>query len=104
MMILYNVTVKVSREVHDDWREWMLARHIPDVMATGMFTEYKFARLLGVDEDDGPTYAIQYLAPNMEAYQIYQHHFAPRLQAEHQDSYQDRTLAFRTLMRVVDQG
>ena len=103
-MILYNVTIKVNHDVHDDWRAWMLAEHIPAVMATGMFTEYKFTSLLGIDEGDGPTYSVQYLAPNMEAYQIYQYHYAPGLQAEHQQRYADNCLAFRTIMRVIDRG
>ena len=103
-MILYNVTVKVNNVVHDEWCRWMLTEHIPAVMATKLFNEYKFTRLLGIDEEDGVTYAIQYLAPSMEAYQVYRHHYAPRLQAEHQERYQDQCLAFRTLMRVVDQG
>ena len=100
-MILYNVTVKVEHSVHDDWLEWMQAVHIPDVLATGLFTEYKLCRLLGVDESDGTTYAVQYFCPGMPAFQQYQQQHAARLQKEHSDRYKDKYVAFRTLMEVL---
>lgn len=103
-MILYNVTVKVNHGIHDEWRRWMLETHIPEVMATGLFTEYQFSQLLEVDDADGPTYAIQYLAPSREAYQVYQSHFAPRLQAAHRERFQDQCLSFRSVLKVVDRG
>jgi hypothetical protein len=34
-MILYNVTVSVDPEIHDEWLAWMKSKHIPDVLATG---------------------------------------------------------------------
>lgn len=100
-MILYNVTVKISHSVHDDWLRWMKEVHIPDVLATGLFTEYKLCRLLGVDESDGVTYATQYFCPDMESFKIYQEKYAPRLQKDHKDRYEDQYVAFRTLMEVV---
>ena len=36
-MILYNVTVKIAKAVHDDWLEWMKTVHIPDVLKTNLF-------------------------------------------------------------------
>ncbi|MCB0581299.1 MAG: DUF4286 family protein [Phaeodactylibacter sp.] len=103
-MILYNVTVKVDHDVHDDWLAWMKTVHIPDVLATGLFTGHKLCRLLGVDESDGITYAIQYFSPDMEAFQQYQQHHAPRLQKEHTERYEGRYVAFRTLMEVLAEG
>ena len=100
-MILYNVTVKIDHSVHDSWLQWMKAVHIPDVLATGLFTEYKLCRLLGVDESEGITYATQYFCPDMEAFQLYQQQHAPRLQKDHSDRFKDKYVAFRTLMEVV---
>lgn len=100
-MILYNVTVKVEHSIHKDWAQWMKAVHIPDVLGTGLFTGHKLCRLLGVDEADGITYAVQYFCPNMEAFQLYQQQHAPRLQKEYAERYQDKYVAFRTLMEVV---
>ncbi len=103
-MILYNVTVKVEHGTHDDWLGWMKDLHIPDVMATGLFLEYRMSRLLGMDETDGITYSIQYLLANMEDYQEYHAEHAARLQADHQERYKGRYVAFRTMMQVVSHG
>lgn len=103
-MVLYNVTVKIDSTAHAEWKEWMLNKHIPDVMATGMFAEYKFCRLLGEEEVDGYTYAIQYLSHSMAAFQIYRERFAGALQAEHAHHFSGKYVAFRTLLEVVDQG
>ena len=99
--ILYNVTVKVDHEIHNDWLHWMKRVHVPAVMETGMFIEYKICRLLGVDEEDGITYAVQYLCPNMTTYQLYQKKHAYDLQKDHTERYEGKFVAFRTLMKVV---
>jgi len=99
-MILYNVTVKVERDTHDDWLQWMKEVHIPDVLATGFFTENKLCRLL-IDETDGFTYSIQYFCTDMDTLEQYQKEHATRLQQEHQEKYDGKFVAFRTLMEVV---
>lgn len=99
-MILYNVTVKIRNEVHDDWLKWMREIHIPDVMKTGLFLEHKFCRIFE-DDPDGVTYAIQYFTKNMEDFQRYQTEFAADLQKEHTERYKDMYVAFRTLMEVL---
>jgi len=99
--ILYNVTVKVDHEIHNDWLHWMKRVHVPAVMETGMFIEYKICRLMGVDEEDGITYAVQYLCPNMTTYQLYQEKHAYDLQKDHTERYEGKFVAFRTLMKVV---
>lgn len=101
-MILYNVTVKIDLDVHDDWLAWMRDKHIPDVMTTGHFVEYRMMRLLEQDETDGITYAIQYGCRGMADLLAYRNNEAPALQAEHTERYKDRFTAFRTILRVLD--
>lgn len=99
-MIVYNVTVKVDWEVADDWLQWMQEIHIPDVMATGYFISNRLMRLLGVDDTEGPSFAVQYTLNNMDDYNEYQQKCAPALQKEHTERYRDRALAFRTIMKI----
>jgi len=82
----------------------MQEEHIPDVMDTGMFLEYRMCRLLGMDEPDGVTYAVQYFCTDMATLEQYQERFAPRLQAEHSEKFKDKFVAFRTVLEVVDKG
>ena len=101
-MIIYNVSVKVDLEIHDDWFTWMKDIHIPEVMDTGLFTEKKFCRLLLQDESEGITYTIQYFCKNMSDIQKYQGQHAPALKAKHIERYSDKALAFRTIMETID--
>ncbi len=100
-MIIYNVTVKIDLDVHNEWLSWMKLEHIPRVLATGLFHDHRMLRILEHDETDGITYAIQYTARNLEDYFTYQAEHAPHLQQEVADRYADKFVAFRTIMRVV---
>jgi hypothetical protein len=99
-MIIYNVTVSIDADMHDAWMEWMTGTHIADVLATGLFTQARMHRVLA-EEDSGPTYAIQYTAPDMAHYERYRDEHAPRLQAEAHARFGGRFHAFRTLLEVV---
>ena len=104
MKILYNVTVIIDDTVREEWKKWMIEVHIPDVMATGLFESYQMQKILTAGSEGGTTFAIQYLAPGIDAYEKYQSDYAPRLQEEHTKKYQGKFGAFRTLMEVVSQG
>lgn len=100
--ILYNVTVNIDHKSHEEWVEWMKATHIPDVMATGKFLTYQFQRIIETENETGVTYAIQYLAPNMQTYREYHENHSEALQAQHAKRYNGKYGAFRTLMEVLD--
>ena len=70
-MILYNVTINIDYDVHDEWLDWMKNKHIPDVLKTGLFIENKICRILA-EEDGGKSYSIQYFLKNMDDYYTYQ--------------------------------
>ena len=99
-MILYNVTVNIDAEVHEDWLTWMRNVHIPDVLKTGLFIENKLFRVLSVEEHEGYTYSIQYFLKTMEEYEEYKQNYAPALQAEYKKRYEGRFAAFRTLLEL----
>jgi len=101
-MIIYNVTVNIEEQVHVEWLDWMKTTHIPQVMATKMFVEYRFAKLLTLQEDEtGATYVVQYVANNMKDYENYLTDHAPALQAETRKLFEGKFVAFRTLMETV---
>ncbi|MBP7274342.1 MAG: DUF4286 family protein [Saprospiraceae bacterium] len=101
-MILYNVTIKIETDLHEEWLLWMQQSHIPNVMRTGIFREYRLCRLLGDDETDGITYAIQYICDDLDSFRKYQDVYAPALQKEHSEKFLNRYVAFRTLLQVVE--
>ncbi|MDX1349817.1 MAG: DUF4286 family protein [Putridiphycobacter sp.] len=101
MKIIYNVTVSIDYDVHSEWLQWMKTKHIPDVLATGLFLEAKLSKILA-EESGGLSYSIQYLCENEACLDDYNKKHAPRLQEEHNAKYQGKFAAFRTLLKVEE--
>ena len=99
-MVIYNVTVNVDTEVQEAWLEWMYEVHIPEMMATGKFLDYRICRILQ-DEIEGVTYAVQYFSPDLATLVRYQDTDARRLQEVHAQRFSGRYVAFRTAMEVL---
>lgn len=98
-MYIYNVTVNIEKDVHDEWLQWMKETHIPDVMETGMFTGSRILQVM-VDEESGITYSIQYEVKDTETLKLYNEMYAPKLQQDHKDKFEGKFVAFRTLLRI----
>jgi len=101
-MIIYSVTVAIDESVHDEWLEWMKIDHIPKVMDTGHFSNYRMMRVISHQtEDEGVSYNIQYECESMAELHKYQAQKAPVLQKEHSEKYEGKFAAFRTLLEKV---
>ena len=99
-MYIYNVTVTIEKEIQDAWLSWMKAVHIPDVMRTGIFIENKICKLITKDGSE-ITYAIQYTFRTMNDINRYQKEFAPKLQQEHREKFNEKFAAFRTILEII---
>jgi Domain of unknown function (DUF4286) len=100
-MIVYNVTITVDLNISELWVKWMKEEHIPRVMETGCFKEFKFYRIMEDNQSEGMTYAVQYFATELSHYFDYQEKHALRLQKESKDTWPDKYTAFRTLLREI---
>lgn len=100
-MIIYNVTIKIETQIADAWLQWLLNEHIPSVMQTDCFVDYKVVRLLELDETEGPTYAIQYYAESKADYNRYIEIHSSKMQKLSFEKWGDRFIAFRSVMEVV---
>lgn len=101
MKVIYNVTVNIDHDVHDEWLQWMKTNHIPDVLSTGLFLEAKLSKIVA-EESGGLSYSIQYLCDNQAKFDLYEKSHAPRLQHEHNAKYNGKFAAFRTMLRVEE--
>ena len=101
-MILYNVTVNIDTDVEEDWITWMKETHIPEVMNTGYFTDYRMMKMLSEGQDDtGKTYAIQYMAETLGHLETYLNTVAPKIQKKSIIRYGTKLAAFRTVLEEV---
>lgn len=100
-MIIYNVTVNVEPHIAEAWLQWLLNEHIPEVLQTKCFTNYKVARLLEVDDSEGPTYIVQYYAETKTEYNRYIELYAPEMRKRTFDKWGDHFISFRSVLEVV---
>ena len=100
-MLLYNVTVNISKNLEADWLHWMQTEHIPDVMSTGLPSSYKLLRLLTEIDNGGSTYTAQYFFKSLAEYEQYEGLFAPALQRKLYDRYKNELVTFQTLLQEI---
>lgn len=100
-MFIYNVTVKINNTILDEWLKWQREEHIPEIMATNLFNEYKCFRLLEQDDAEGTTFVFQYYTPDRKNYDAYIQEFAPMLRKKAFTKWGDRFIAFRSLLQLV---
>ncbi len=101
-MFIYNVTLKIHSSIQQEWLQWLKEIHIPEVMGTECFTEFKILRLLEIDDSEGPTYAVQYTAESKAAYNQYIEKYAGEMRDRSFKKWGDKFIAFRSVMQIVD--
>lgn len=100
-MIIYNVTTRVDPVIAGEWLTWLREEHVPEVLATGCFTEATILHLLETDEADGPTYAVQYRAINREQYGQYIRLHASTMRQQTLAKWGQQMIAFRSVLEVI---
>jgi hypothetical protein len=100
-MIVYNITCKVRWEIMEGWLSWQMEEQIPATLKTGLFDSYQFFRLLDQEEEEGPTFVIQFFTGDLERYEQFLIEFAPAMQQAGWDKWGDNFIAFRTLMERI---
>ena len=102
-MYIYNVTINIDESVHDQWIHWMRDIHIPDMLATGKFTEARMCRVLVEEEMGGITYSVQYLTPSKQTLDRYFEEDADRLRQDGIDRFNGKFVAFRTELELISE-
>jgi hypothetical protein len=100
-MFLYNVTVGIDKDVELEWLDWMKSEHIPKVLETGMFVGYKIYKVLHDQAEDSVSYSVQYFAETINHVTEYFDKFAPTLIEIHRARFQDKHVAFMTLLEEI---
>jgi len=101
-MIIYNVTINIDESIHNEWLAW-IKEHIPQVLATGKFTEAKLTKVLVEEENGATTYAVQYRAKSREDLEAYYKEDAEKLRQDGSSRFADKMLAFRTELEIIDE-
>jgi hypothetical protein len=101
-MIIYSVTIKISKDAETDWLKWTKEVHIPDVMQTGYFIDWKMKKLL-LPEDikNESTFVVDYFAESFDKFNMYSEKEAKRLQTEHKLKFGGKYTATRVIYSLI---
>ena len=94
-MIIYSVEICVTKEVFKSWYNWMNKKHIPDIMRTNLFVEFKFYK--NFENNVHKSYIIQYTLKSFEQYKKYQKKYQKKFQTQHSTKFKNEFLATRSL-------
>lgn len=101
-MYIYNVTINVQEEVHDQWVKWMREQYIPRMLQTGKFVKALMTRVMVNEEMGGITYSIQYTALSKQILQKYYQENAQELESG-TTPFEGKTVAFKTELQVISE-
>jgi len=101
-MYIYNVTINVVEEAHEEWLQWMKEEHIPQMLNTGKFTKALMTRVLVEEAMGGITYSVQYTTKDKATLDAYYNENATELRAASK-RFKDKFVAFRTELEVVSE-
>lgn len=100
-MFIYSITFKVDHSILEEWIAWQKEEHIPEIMATKFFTEFKFLHLLEHDDAEGATYIIQYDSPDKNNCENYIKNYSPAFKEEALKRWGDKIISYRSLLESV---
>jgi hypothetical protein len=100
-MFIYNITTKVNNAILKDWIKWQQEEHIPEILATNLFDQFQFYRLLDQDDAEGSTYIIQYHTSEKSNYETYIKDFAPMFRDKALKKWGNNFISFRSLLETV---
>ncbi len=100
-MLIYNITLKIEWTIQPEWLQWMREVYITALMNTGCFTQYQLVRLLEIDEEEGPTYALQLYVADRKAYDDFIQAYLPEVEQISYEKWRGNMMSFSTLMESV---
>ncbi len=94
-MIAYEVTVEVDEGLVERYMEFMRARHIPKILATGCFSHAEFNRATET------RFRQRYLADNLAELERYLERHAPSLREDYTQHFPEGTRLTREIWEEI---
>ena len=100
-MILFNITIILDDDIHNEWLHWMKTRQIQDVMNTGCFVSNRLLNVLD-SPNEGLTYCVQYISDSLENLNEFKQKHEHIIQANMPEQFNNKLVLFPTVMEFID--
>ncbi|HBG40809.1 MAG TPA: hypothetical protein DDZ96_02150 [Porphyromonadaceae bacterium] len=101
-MIVFNTTFHVEEEVHEDFIEYMLQIFIPHSTRSGLLTSPRLARVMGKEEDEGYSYAMEFTASGIAELDRWNAEESTFIYTPLLHKFKEKIAGFSTVMLTVD--
>lgn len=103
MIIIYSETTAVAESVEQNWLEFMKTVHIPSIMETGLFLDYRFVRVPASEGVD-VSYNLQLRCENNEKFNQFKAFHEAGFQSVIAQRYQGNYGSFNTMLEELQNG
>ncbi|MEL4306613.1 DUF4286 family protein [Joostella sp. CR20] len=102
-MYIYNVTTNIEETAEANWLLWMKEEHIPEMLATGKFSNAIMTKVLVEEEMGGTTYSVQYFTKDKDTLKRYYAEDADALRSKALKKFANKMVSFRTELEIVSE-
>jgi hypothetical protein len=100
-MYQYNVTIKIEKEIREQWLSWMTSEHLQQVLDTKCFDTAALSELIEPADEDGYTFVATYRTESKARYNTYIELYAPILREKGFQLFGDKFIAMRSLIHEL---
>jgi hypothetical protein len=100
-MLIYNITFLVADKVSQQWLQWVNDSHIPEMVASGYFTEPRLAKVLSDHGQEGTSYAVQYHIADMQELGVWRRKFGSAMERNCASLFGEDVLLFTTVLELI---
>lgn len=101
-MFIYNITFLVDEPIAREWLNEVKINYIETVLETGFFQSYQLLQVTD-SPNEGLTYCLQFRTEEISSLQSYQNLYAPQIESEHQQLFENQITTFVSTMKLVDE-
>jgi len=101
-MIIFNTTFHVEEAIHNEFIEYMLKIFIPKCTKSGLISSPRLAKIFGKDEDEGISYAMEFIAKDLFTLERWNKEESGDIYAQLMDNFKEKIIGFSTVMQTVD--
>ena len=100
-MIIYNTTFHISDKVYAGFLKWIKEKHIPQMTASGCFSDARVSKVITEDAQEGTSVSVQLTAESMDAVAEWNEQHGDLFKMEIASLFSEEVLYFCTFMEII---
>lgn len=101
-MLIFNTTFVVSDKMHDKWMKWVREQHLPFMLESGILSKPQIAKIMGVEEQDGTSYSVQFHVKDMNDLEKWHVLYAQKFELQFSQKFGSEVLFFATVLEIIE--